>query len=139
MSDHLFNIAVLIDELGSGFVADAGNAGKIVGGFTFERDKVYPLAGDNTVTLEHGGGVIANHVGDSTPGHDHRYAVAHELQNIPIAGDDDNFISLCQALLGKSSEQVVGFISVEFDQRNLQRLEDLSYQRKLLPEDVGCL
>src|SRR5712692_3953176 len=137
MSDYLLDVAVFIDPLGGGFIADPWNPGQIVRGFALERDKIYPLLRRDAVTLQDGGTVVTDDIGDSPPGHDHRNTIAHELEDVAIAGYNHDLMSVRAAVFCQGGEQIIGFIAFQLDHRNAQRFENLADQRKLLAKCVG--
>src|ERR1051325_3011965 len=91
MGNDLFDITVLIDQLGCGFIADAANAGKIIGALALQSHEVRPFFGWYPVTLEYRIAVIADHIGDPAPRHDDRDLIADELENVAVPGDDHHF------------------------------------------------
>ena len=101
MRDDAFNIAILLDQLSRGFVANPGNTRKIIGGLALERDEVEPLIGGNAVALDNRRCVISDDIGDSAASHDHRYPFAYKLENVSVTGDDDYFAAFATAILGQ--------------------------------------
>ena len=63
----------------------------------------------------------------------------HELEDVPVAGNDENLIAFLPQVLRQSRQEIVGFIALELDHRDPQALEHLADQWKLLPKSVGCL
>ena len=79
MGDDLLNVAVSTDQLGSGLVADARNAGQIVRSFALERDEVDPLFRRDAIALQHRAAIVTDDIGDPPAGHDDQHAVADQL------------------------------------------------------------
>src|SRR6516165_21961 len=94
VGDDLLDIAVLIDELGGGFVANPRNTGQVVRSFAFERYEVRPLFRRHAVTLHYCRIIVTDNIRDSPPRHNDGDTVPHELEDVPVTGHDDDFIAL---------------------------------------------
>ena len=137
VSDHLFDVAVFIDQLRGGLVADAGHARQVIRGLALERDEIDPLLRRHAVALDHRRRIVTDHVGDAAARHDDGDAVAHQLKDIAIAGDQNYFATFFPRVLGQGRQQVVGFVAFQLDRGNAQASQHLADQRQLLLEQVG--
>src|SRR5687768_8646816 len=102
MRDDAFDIAILLNELRGGFVANPGNTRKIIGGLALEGDKVEPLVRGDTVAVDNCSCVITDDIGDSAASHDHGHPIADKLENVSVTGDDDYFTAFTTAIPGQS-------------------------------------
>ncbi len=82
--------AELLDERLGALRADAGNAGDVVGGVALERLQFDQLRGLKAVVLADRGEVEALGVLYPTECGDHVNVVIHQLQQVAVAGDDDD-------------------------------------------------
>ncbi len=139
VSDYAFDVAVGLDQLRGRLVADARHAREVVRRLALEGDEIGPLLRRNAVLLHHSLGVEPGHIGDAAPRHHHADAIAHELEHVAVARDDQYLVAFRLRLLGQRGQQVVGFVAFELDDRDAHRVEDFADQRELLAELIGGL
>ena len=84
------SVAVGVDQLGRGLLADAGDAGQVVARVAAQRRVLGVLRGRDAGALDDAGLVVERVVGDAALVVEHlEVRVAHELVRVAVAGDDD--------------------------------------------------
>ena len=137
VSDHLLDVTVFIDQLSGGLVPNAGHARQVIRSLALERDEIDPLLRRHAIALDHRRRIVTDHVGDAAARHDDGDAVAHELKDVAIAGDQNYFATFFPRVLGQGRQQIVGFVAFQLDGGNAQAPQHLADQRQLLLEQVG--
>ena len=99
----------LLDPLGRGLLADAGDAGQVVAGVTAQRREVGVLRRRQAVlVLDLLRGESAN-VADCRGVVEHGDVVVDELERVAVAGDDEDVHAVLGGLGGEGGDHVVGF------------------------------
>lgn len=63
--------------------------------------------------------------------------ILDELVAVAVASDDDDVVTIGCGLRGQGGDDIVGLEAGRFDDRELERLDDLTHQAHLLAQDVG--
>ena len=82
-------VAEALEQVGGGLVADAGDAGDVVGRVALEADEVGHQLGRDPVAVDHGLAVVDLRLGDAAARghHPHAFGV-DELKGVAVARDD---------------------------------------------------
>ena len=92
-----------LQQLGGGLVADARDAGDVVGGVALEADQVGDPLGRHAVALDHALAVVDLGVGDAARGGHHPHPVLDQLVDVAVAGDDHHVDPLLAGALGEAA------------------------------------
>ena len=134
---HAFEVAELLQQVGRGLVADAGDAGDVVRRVALEADEVRDELGRDAVALDHRVAVVDLRVGHASGrGHDPD-AVVHELVGVAVAGDDHHGDAALLGLLGQGGDHVVGLEAFDGDVPVAERFDQGAQVRPLQLEQVG--
>ena len=131
--------AVVVDQPAGGLVADAGDAGDVVGGVTAQRLEVDQLRGLEPVALADLVGTVDERVGDAAPGHQRVDGVAHQLQAVEVAADNGDVEAALLRDPGQRADHVVGLVAVDLVDRDVERVEHLLRALDLRPQVVRHL
>ena len=112
--------AELLDPLGRGLLAHAGDPRQVVGRVAAQRCEIGVLRRGHAVLLEHGVGSHAGQVGDPLAGVEHGDARLHELQRVAVAGEDEDVEALGAGPAGQRRDDVVGLEAWCGDDRDPQ-------------------
>ena len=126
-------VAVFLDQLGSGLGADAGGTGDIVGAVADQGLYLDHLIGGDAEFLEHGllGEAALLH---RVP-HDDRGA--DQLHQVLVGGDDDRLAAGVAGAAGIGGDQVVGLPAGQFDAMDPEGGRGLADQRELGDQVLG--
>ena len=94
MFEEVFETVELLKQRGRGLVADAGNAGNVVGGVANERFIVCDAFRSDAVAFAHGCGVVDLDFRDAALRDLNVNGVIDELQLIRVARQDDDAVAL---------------------------------------------
>ena len=119
-----------LDELDRRLLADAGNAGKIVGRIALEPAIVRQLSRIEIEARTHGRDVVPHHATHARAHRDRRLLI-DDLQEIVVARDDDRFVTRALRFGGERCDHVVRFFAFDFHRRNVVDLEDVPHEREL--------
>ena len=134
--DHALERAVLRDQLAGGLVADAGDAGDVVGAVALEPDEVRNLLGLDAVARLDALRRVDVHVAHAARRHHQRDVVGDELERVAVGRDDRR---LDAGLVGERRERrdhVVGLPALELEVAVAERLDDRPEVRELLAQQV---
>ncbi len=131
--------AELVDPLRGGLLADAGDAGEVVGRVAAQRREVRVLGGGQAVLLEDLLRGEAGQLGDALGGVEDRDVVGDQLEGVAVAGDDGDLEALRDGLLGQRGDHVVGLEPLDGEPLDVQGVEQLADQLDLALELVGRL
>ncbi len=126
--------AVLGDPFGRGLLPDPRDAGQVVarvaaqGGVVGVLDRGEAVLGGDLLRRE------AGHLGDAAPGHQRRGALVHQLQHVPVAGDDEHVEAGLLGLGGEGGDDVVGLVPGHRQPLDAQRVEHLEDEAELVAE-----
>ena len=136
--EHRLERAELLEELRRRLVADAGDAGDVVGRVALQPDQVGHQLGRHAVALDHALVVVDPRVGDPARGRHHPDPVADHLVDVAVAGDDHHRDPGLARLRCERADHVVGLVAVDLDVREAERLGERREVRPLLLEEVGA-
>ena len=136
VGEHPLEVAVLVEQLGRGFVADAGNAGDVVRGVALQPDQVGDELGRDAVALDHSLAVVDLGVGDAAGGGHHADPVLDQLVDVAVAGDDHHRDVLLAGALRERGDHVVGLPAVHLDVREAEGLREGHQVGPLVAEKV---
>ena len=132
--------AVRRDELGRRLLADAGDAGEVVGGVAAQGGVLEVLGRRDAGALLDAGLVVEGVVGHpASVVEDPDVRVLDELVAVTVAGDDEDVVTAIAGLGGERGDDVVGLEARRLEHRDVEDLDHLADQADLLAEDVGCL
>ena len=126
-----------MEQFRSGLLADARDAGQVIGGIALEAAIVGELARLETETLADGRDVVTRDVGDAAARRQHRRALADDLQQIEIAGDDEIVSPFGFRARGERRDDVVGLLPFDLGDRNAVRIEHAAHERELTAQILG--
>jgi hypothetical protein len=134
VSDERLERPVRGDELARALFADARHALDVVDRVAHQREHVHDLFGKDAEFVLDRSRVV--------PGAfflrvKHTDAVAHQLEEILVAGDDGDVEARGDSLRGQRTDHVVGFIALRRQDRHAQRLTGGVHHRNLYGELVG--
>jgi len=113
----------LAQEFCAGFLADAGDAGNVVGRVTPHAEEVDDLFGAvELVFLADFGWAENFHVGAGTTGTEEGDVIGDELGEILVRGDHEDFEAFGFGLFGQGADDVVGFVAVFFKDGDVEGL-----------------
>ena len=134
--EHAFEVAELLQQVRGGLVADAGDAGDVVGRVALEADEVRDQLGRDAVAVDHGLAVVDLRVRDAAGrGHD-PHAVVDELVGVAVAGHDHHGHAALLGLLGEGGDHVVGLVALDRDVRVAEGLYERTEMRPLELQEV---
>ena len=134
--ESCFQRAEALDEFDGPLVADTGRAGNVVDGIATQCHDVDYASGRHAKNFFDLGSIADQIVFRWIEDQD---AVVHQLQHIFVAGDDVHRSSLCRGLFRKCADDVIGFVSGNFEYRNAIGFESTRNVRNLLGEISGHL
>ncbi len=139
VGDDLLDPAVLADKCLGRLFADPGHAGDVVRGIADQRLVVgdvlrpEPVAGMNRRRIE-----IAQIAKTQRARQDDRRVVVHELEQIAVAGhDDDPHIALLGADAGEAADDIVRLVPFALLDGDVERVDELPHPLDLGPQIVG--
>ena len=123
---------------GGGLVADARDAGDVVRRVALEAVEVGDLLGRDPVAVDDRLVVVELGVGDPAARRHHADARLRvdQLEDVAVAGDDDDRHVLRRAPLGDRGDDVVGLVAVDGDVAVAERLDQRREVRPLLAQQV---
>ena len=121
--------AEALDDFDRPLVADAGRAGNVIDGIAAQRHHIDHLLGTHAQNLFHLGGVADQIVFRWI---EHANVVAHQLQHVLIAGDDENRMRLRRCLPREGADHVIGFKAGIFQHGNAVGLNGAANVGQLL-------
>ena len=130
--DHLLDRAVLRDQLPGGLVADAGDAGDVVGGVALQPDEVRNLLGLDAVARLDALGRVDLHVADAARRHHQRDVVGDELERVAVGRDDGRLDARLVGARRERRDHVVRLPALELEVAVAERLDDRAEVRELL-------
>ncbi len=137
--DDVVEAVVGVDPLRGVALADAGDAGQVVGGLPHQRGELGVAVGRHAVPLLDGGGRHPLHLRDAAHRVDHGGAVVDQLEGVAVAAADQHLEVAVHRLRGQRADDVVGLEAGLLDERHAQRLEHLLDQGDLAGELLGRL
>lgn len=129
----------LVDPLRGGLLADARDAGEVVGRVAAQRGEVRVLGGGQAVLLEDLLRGEAGQLGDTLGGVEDRDVVGDQLEGVAVARDDRDLEALRGGLLRERGDDVVGLEALDREPLDVHRVEQLADQLDLALELVGRL
>ncbi len=137
--DQLVEGAELVDPLGGGLLADAGDAGQVVGRVAAQGREVGVLAGGDAVLLGDLLRGVAGQLGDALGRVEHGDVLGDELERVPVAGDDVDVEAGRLGGGGQGGDDVVRLEALGGEPRHVHRVEQLADQPDLAAELVRGL
>ena len=134
--DHLFERAVLRDQLARGLVPDPGDPRDVVRGVPLEPDEVRHLVGAHAVPQLDALGRVDVDVGDPARGHHQRDVLAAELERVPVGRDDAGADPGLVRPRREGRDHVVGLPPLELEVPVAERLDDRAEVGELLAQQV---
>ena len=129
--------AELLHQRGRRLLADAGDAGDVVGGVALEADVVGDLRRRHAEALDHAGRRVDLDVGHAAPGGHHPDVVVDDLQRVAVAGDHERAAALPLGLFGQCAEDVVGLVARLDQVGYAEGVHEAGQVRPLSRERVG--
>ena len=136
LDEHALEVAELLQQVGGGLVADAGDAGDVVGGVALEADEVRDQLGRDAVALDHALAVVDLRVGHAAGGRHDPHALVDQLVGVAVAGDDHHGDAALLGLLGQGGDHVVGLVALDRDVPVAERFDQGAQVRPLQLEQV---
>ena len=133
MREDLVERAVLLQQLGSGLLADPGHAGDVVARVALEPEVVGHLCRRDAVALEHLGRTVDDDVGDALLGGHDADVIGHELERVAVAGDEQHADPGFAPPPRQRAEDVVALPPFELDDGHVERGEQLLDHRETEP------
>jgi hypothetical protein len=129
-----------LQQLGGGLLADARNAGDVVGGVALQAVEVRDLLRRDAVALDHRGAVVELGLGDPTGGrhHGHQPPLVDQLERVAVAGHDRDGDPLLDRALRDRRNHIVGLEAVQARVAIAERLDERLERRPLLAQQVGA-
>ena len=124
------------DQLDRGLLAHAGNAGKIIRWIALEPTVIRELIRLQLETLVHCCRIVASQIGNAAPRRQHGRVFVDDLQQIEIAGHDQRLLAHLFGLARERRNDVVGFLPLDLDDRNVMHREHIAHQRELAAQIV---
>ena len=113
VGQHVFQGLILIQQLDGGFFTHAGHAGDIVAAVPHEALEIGDLGGrDAKELLDPGGGAFL-HLADALAGEEQGDFIVHQLQGVPITGEEQGVRALFPHLQGESAQDVVRLVACQ--------------------------
>ena len=134
--EHLLERTELLQQLGSGLVADARNAGDVVRRVALEPDQVGDQLRSHAVALDDALGVVDLGVRDAARRRHHPHPIANQLVHITIAGDDHHRCAGLTGLPRQGGDHVVRLEALDVDVGEAERLRQRRQVRPLLAQQV---
>src|SRR5918994_608414 len=123
--EELLDGAEVLHELRRRLVADARDAGDVVGGIALQGDEVAVFLRRKPVAGGHRFNVVPADVGDALDIEHHADPGANHLEEIAIGGDDRGVDPLVDRLECERRDNVVSLVPFDAEDRDAGRLEDL--------------
>ena len=137
-------VGEFVEPFGGGFVADAVEAGDVVGGVAGEGEEGGDLVGEDAEFFADGGGVEAApaEFGVGGGGWDELEEVvvavgADELGEVFVGGDEEDVVAVVEELGGGGGDEVVGFDAGAFDEGDAEGAGEAFEGFELLGEGGG--
>ena len=111
VGQHVFQGAVFVQQLQRGFFAHAWNAGDVVAGVAHQALPVGHLFGGDAEIFLHARGVKKRALRDALAGEEHPGVFAHQLQSVPVAGQQHAVQAAFPAFQAQRAQNIVGFVS----------------------------
>lgn len=137
--DQLGERAVLGDPLGGRLLADARDARQVVRRVAAQGREVGVLLRAQSVLLLDLGRGEAGQLRDALGGVQHGGVIAHELEGVAVAGDDQHVEARGLGLGGERGDDVVRLEAVHGEPYGVHRVQQLTDQLDLTLELVGRL
>jgi hypothetical protein len=127
----------LLEKFGGGFFADSGDAGDVVGFVADEGFVVDVLFGRDAKPGFDFVGAVEAGFGQFLPGEADADVFVAELEEVAVAGGDDDFDALGGGLFGDGSQHVVGFVVVGGEDGDVEGGDDFVDAFDLVAQVVG--
>lgn len=137
--DQLREGPELVDPLRCRLLADARDAGQVVGRVAAQRREVGVLGGGQSVLLEDLLRREAGQLGDALGRVEDRGVLADQLEGVPVAGDDQHVEALGLGLGGEGGDDVVRLEALDGEAGYVHGVEQLADQLDLPLELVRGL
>ena len=118
-------VAVGLQQLRGGLVADAGHAGDVVGRVALEAEEVDELVGAHAVALEHLGRAVDGHVGDALLRGDDARLVGCQLVGVLIARHEQRLVAQLLVARGDGAQHVVALPALDAHHGHVHGLQQL--------------
>ncbi len=126
-------VAVFVDQQGGGLDPDARRARHVVDAVAAQGLDVHHLLGRNAELLDH---LLAPDA-DVLHGVEHGDAVADELHQVLVGGDDHHLAPGVAGGAGVGGDDVVGLVAVQLDRRHAEGAGGLAHQAELRDQILG--
>ncbi|MGX1370781.1 hypothetical protein RKD19_006140 [Streptomyces canus] len=137
--DQLRERTELVDPLRGGLLADARDAGEVVGRVAAQGREVGVLGGREAVLLEDLLRGEPGQLRDALRRVQHGGVLGDQLEGVAVPGDDQHVEALGLGLGGERGDDVVGLEAVDGEARDVHRVEELADQLDLALELVRGL
>ena len=117
-------------------VADARDAGDVVGGVALEPDEVRDQLRRDAVAVDHALAVVDLRVGHAAARAHDPHAVVDQLVGVAVARDDHHRDPALLGLLGERGDHVVGLVALDGDVAVAERLHQRAQVRPLELQQV---
>ena len=134
---HGLEVAEALQQVRGRLVADARDAGDVVGGVALEPDEVRDQLRRDAVAVDHALAVVDLRVGHAAARAHDPHAVVDELVGVAVARDDHHGDPALLGLLGERGDHVVGLVALDGDVAVAERLHERAQVRPLELEQVG--
>ena len=135
--DHALERAPLADQRLRALVADAADAGDVVGVVADEGLEVRDLLGLEAPAVTHPLRVVQDIISLIRPVHQHLHARLDELHHVVVECHDDGLDARRLRLRGERAEDVVGLVARRLDQGNPERAQHIAHPLDLRLQVVG--
>ena len=116
------------NQVASAFLADARNSFHVVDGVSHQSEDIHDLFGRHTELVLDAAGVVPDAFVARI---EHANAVAHQLKEVLVAGDDRDGVAGRGCALGHRANDIVGFIALLGQDRHAERLAGAMYEGNL--------
>ena len=137
VAEHALEVAVLLEQLRRGLVADPGDARDVVRGVALEADEVRDQLRRDAVAVDHGVAVVDLRLGDPAARGHHAHAGLDQLEEVAVAGHDHHVEALVAGPAGHRGDHVVGLVALHLHVLVAEAVDERLQVRPLLGEQVG--
>ncbi len=137
---YLFQVGILLQEVYGGLFANAGYAGNVIRSVARHGFKFNDLVRGHAHIFGHfGGGGVVFGLGLAAAGQVDDDPLAHQLQQVAVAGDDFDPQTLGRGLQGDGAQDVVGLKTFQLQPRKVKCIHHLADALDLRAQVIGHL
>ena len=137
VAEHALEVAVLLEQLRGGLLADPRDARDVVRGVALEADEVRDQLGRDAVAVDHRIAVVHLRLRDPAARGHHAHAGLDQLEEVAVAGHDHHVEALVTRPAGDGGDHVVGLESLHAHVLVAEAVHERLHVRPLLGEQVG--